>query len=321
VIRRVRGGFSTGSRESPGFSECDDEGVLIGLETSQCLVEALILRRVMFRSIRRLYELARADPVDPELRGWSWDRLPLKPRAYLNLGVSEIASKYCETRRDIWLRRKTGARAEPTEPILTGRLIHDAISLALKETAKLLINNTEPYTAYQILSEKWRKLSPPKGYEKTVEKTYKATLITILGEAMYEKLVNETPQPVAYSEYRVDGTPLGLSQNLSVDVISDSVIIDFKTGAPRDFHKLSVTGYALALEAAYETPRDYGLLIYVNNPEDPRITYKPVYISNTLRRLFIEERDNIIDMLLEDAEPPRDLNCQPTCPLHGACSK
>ena len=83
----------------------------------------MILRRVMFRSIRRLYELARADPVDPELRGWSWDRLPLKPRAYLNLGVSEIASKYCETRRDIWLRRKTGARAEPTEPILTLRTV------------------------------------------------------------------------------------------------------------------------------------------------------------------------------------------------------
>ncbi|WP_434731272.1 CRISPR-associated protein Cas4 [Thermogladius sp. KZ2Tp1] len=46
----------------------------------------LFARRLVLRSVRRLYAWSRADPVEEELRGWSWDRPPVKPRAYLGLG-------------------------------------------------------------------------------------------------------------------------------------------------------------------------------------------------------------------------------------------
>ncbi|MEM0505735.1 MAG: type I-A CRISPR-associated protein Cas4/Csa1 [Thermosphaera sp.] len=280
----------------------------------------MIARRHVLRSIRRLYEWARNDPVDAELRGWSWDRPPLKPRAYLGLGVSEVASKYCPTRRDVWLRRKVGARAEASEPLLTGRFIHDAVSLALREAAKALANGIPPTTAYIILQNKWRILNPDPAHAKTVEEAYKTTLLTTLGEAQYEQVVNGSAQAPTMTEYKVDGTPLGLSQNLSVDILFENVIVDMKYGQPRDFHKLTIAGYALALEAYTETPHDYGILIYVSNTSGLKTTLKPVYISNDLRRWFIEERDEIIDMLLEDREPPRDVKCPESCPLATVCT-
>ncbi|MEM4591986.1 MAG: type I-A CRISPR-associated protein Cas4/Csa1 [Sulfolobales archaeon] len=280
----------------------------------------MIARRHVLRSIRRLYEWARNDPVDAELRGWSWDRPPLKPRAYLGLGVSEVASKYCPTRRDVWLRRKIGARAEATEPLLAGRLIHDAVSLALKEVARALANNIPPATAYLMLQNKWRILSPDPEHAKTVEEAYKATLLINLGEAQYEQVINGSSQTPTMTEYKIDGTPIGLSQNLSVDILLENIIIDMKCAQPRDFHKLTLAGYALALEAHSETPHDYGILVYISNNNGLKTAIRPVYISNDLRRWFIEERDEIIDMLLEDREPPRDVKCPEACPLTAVCA-
>ena len=108
----------------------------------------MLNRRLMLRTIRRLYTWSRSDPVDEELRGWNWDKPPLRPRAYLELGVSEVASKYCETRRDIWLRRKVGAKPGLSEPLSKGRLIHEAISLAINEASKLIVHDWSPWRKY-----------------------------------------------------------------------------------------------------------------------------------------------------------------------------
>ena len=145
--------------------------------------------------------------------------------------------------------------------------------------------------------------------------------MTILGEYEYESCTaGEYAPPILVSEYRVDGTPIGLSNSLSVDAIAETVIVDYKYGSPRDFHKLGLAGYALALEAEYEIPYNYGILVYINGGNHKlHIQYKPVYISNNLRRWFLEERDNIIEMLLEEREPPRDTRCPNTCPYYRVC--
>jgi CRISPR-associated protein Csa1 len=284
----------------------------------------MINRRLMLRTIRRLYTWSRRDPVDEELRGWNWDKPPLRPRAYLELGVSEVASKYCETRRDIWLRRKVGAKPGPSEPLSKGRLIHEAISLAISEASKLIVHDWTPWSIYEFLKDKWRRLlsSEQVEYAKLVESIYKQTLLTILGELAYEDAVKSNrSQPVLISEFRVDGGNLGLSQNLSVDVVLEGgVIVDFKYGAPREFHKLSLAGYALALESEFEVPYDYGLLIYINDSNGRfKTSYKPIYINSHVRRWFIEERDEIIDMLIENREPPVDSQCYSGCPYLKVC--
>lgn len=284
----------------------------------------MLSQRLMLRSIRRLYSWSRSDPVDEELRGWNWDKPPLKPRGYLELGVSEIASKYCETRRDIWHKRVLGAKPEPADPVLKGRVIHDAVAHAIRQVSTLSTFNHRPWEIYEIARERWRAINTNGVDElrKIAEKVYKYTLITLLGELAYENIIHGNRSPlVTISEYRVDGSYLGLSSMLSIDVLAEGgVIVDFKYGQPRDFHKLSLAGYALALEAEYEIPHDYGLLVYVNmNNDSLKINFKPVYVSSHLRKWFIAERDEIIDMLLEKREPPRDVKCTNTCPYYKVC--
>jgi len=279
----------------------------------------------MLRSMRRLYEWVKNDPVDEELRGWNWDKPPLKPRAYLGLTVSEIASKYCQTRRNIWLVRKMNVKPEATELLQKGKLIHESISHAIRGVSRLLMNEYKPWEAYELLKNKWKKIAQSSecGVSKTIEAIYKYTLITMLGEACYEALVHgqSTPQ-VIISEYKVDGSSLGLSPNLSIDVLTDNVIVDFKYGAQREFHKLNLTGHALALESEFEIPFNYGLLIYYNDGgRGIKAFYRPIYISNNLRRWFIEERDSIIDMLLDEQEPSRDSECPIECPFFKVCNK
>lgn len=279
----------------------------------------------MLRVIRRLYTWSRNDPVDEELRGWNWDKPPLKPRTYLELGVSEIASKYCETRRDIWLRRVLNAKPETTDPLLKGRIIHEAVTQAIREVHKLATLNKEPWEIYELAKNKWKNINT-NGNKETIqlaEKTYKYTLLTLLGELAHEDTIHGSRTPItAISEFKVDGSNLGLSSSLSVDVVIEGgVIVDFKYGTPRDFHKLSTAGYALALEAEYEIPHDYGLLIYFYNQNGKfKTTIKPVYVNSYLRKWFIAERDSIIDMLIEKREPPRDTQCNPTCPYYKVCS-
>lgn len=285
----------------------------------------MISRRLMLRVVRRLYAWSRNDPVDEELRGWNWDRPPLKPRAYLDLGVSEVASMYCETRRDIWLRRVVGAKPEPSDLIIKGKCIHEAVSKAIKETLKHALQSLYPWEIYEVVKNKWREIPVDRGvedYRQIVEKVFKYTLITLIGEISYEDLVHGARTSlITFSEYRVDGSNLGLSSNLSIDVVTEGgVIVDFKFGVPRDFHKLSLTGYALALEAEYEVPHDYGLLVYIFVQNGGfKASVKPVFINSHLRRWFIEERDSIIDMLLEKREPPRDTRCSQACPYYKVC--
>ncbi|MEM1830601.1 MAG: type I-A CRISPR-associated protein Cas4/Csa1 [Desulfurococcaceae archaeon] len=285
----------------------------------------MISRRLMLRVIRRLYAWSRNDPVDEELRGWNWDKPPLKPRAYLELGVSEVASLYCETRRDIWLKRAMGVKPEPSDSMVKGKYVHEAITRAIREVARLAHQGLDPWNIYEVARNKWREINVNGNRElqQLVEKIYKYTLVSLIGEVAYDDIVHGSRTPlVAVSELKVDGSNLGLSSSLSIDVVTEGgVIVDFKYGAIKDFHKLSITGYALALESEYEVPHDYGLIVYVyTHNEHLKIWVKPVYINSHLRKWFIAERDAIIDMLIEKKEPPRDSNCSSACPYYKVCT-
>ena len=87
----------------------------------------------------------------------------------------------------------------------------------------------------------------------------------------------------------------------------------------KEFHKLALAGYALALEASLETAFDYGVLVYVSNNGDVRVDWEPVYISTSLRKEFIEARDELIDMLINDIEPPKASSCPSSCPFKEVC--
>lgn len=278
----------------------------------------------MLRSIRRLYSYARNDPVDYDLRGWNWDKPPIKSRAYLGLSVYEVANKYCPTRRDIWLRRKLGVKPKASDIMNIGRRVHEVFNKAIRETYRLFAKGLPGWQVYEILMYRSR-LILGNNSEKWAVDLFKSIVLNLAAEVEYERAVTGgQPAFPWYSEYRVNGTLLGLSSNLSIDALSDGgVVVEIKYGSQRDFHRLSLTGYALALESNLEIPFDYGILVYINGVpgSNPTIHTVPVYISNTLRRWFLEERDEIIDMLLEDTEPVKASPCPKTCPFYEVCNK
>ena len=283
-------------------------------------------RRVLLKHLRRLYWMARNDPVDDDLRGWSWDHPPMKPRAYLGLGVYEVASRYCPTRRDIWLRRKQCIKGYPTRQMNTGKIIHGVFDAAVREASKRLLDGFPGTMIYEELM--WSARRIVEKYtgcgERWAVGLFKTLVLTLIAEAEIDSAVTGSEAyPLWFTEYRVDGSLLGLSSSLSVDALFGGVIVEVKYGRPMDFHKLGLAGYALALESSHEVPYDYGILVYVNGipGNRPKIGIKPVYISNPLRRWFLEERDEIIDFLLADKEPGRPVSCSRNCPFYEVCNR
>jgi CRISPR-associated protein Csa1 len=141
---------------------CDDVGVLYScLYKVLYWVVAVISRRVMLRSIKRLYGWARNDPVDEELRGWSWDRPPVKPRAYLGLTVSEVAYRYCPVYRDIWLRRKLGVRPGENDAMFRGRIMHETLNHAYRLALNYMVRGEPGWLIYERIRGRWRDIVVP----------------------------------------------------------------------------------------------------------------------------------------------------------------
>ncbi len=267
-------------------------------------------RLALLRSLRRLHRLMEQDPVEDGLRGWSWDRPPLRPRAYLGLGVSEVAYRYCPTMRDIYLRR-SGVRVPASRAMENGSLIHAVFHAASEDVRRELVLGLRGWEAYEKLAngagERLTGLGVDLGEKSWLMDLYKSLAMAWCSEERWG----------LFTEYRVDGSPLGLSRNLRADGLAEGgVVVEVKYGRPVGFHSLALAGYALALEADMEVPFDYGLLIYVRRVGDRSIvSWSPVYISPALRHDFIEARDEVMDMLLSDREPPRSTGCPETCPF------
>lgn len=290
----------------------------------------MVTRSLILKCLRRLHWVACRDPVEDEFRGWNWDRPPLRPRAYLGLGVYEISSRYCSTRRDIWLRRVMCVKppSEVPEQLYVGRVVHDIFRIVVCEVVKLAVKGLPGWSIYERLSYRCRSILLSYGLkcdQWTID-LYKTLLLIFTAEGEISSITHSSTGLNMWipciSEFRVDGSMLGLSSNLRVDaVVEGGVIVEVKYGRPMDFHKLAVAGYALALEANLEVPFDYGIIVYVNGvPKGrPKVSIEPVYISNSLRREFIDERDEIIDMLISEREPPKPNYCSQTCPYRGVC--
>jgi len=84
----------------------------------------------VFRELK-LVRGMRAD-VGEELRGWRWGEPPVAPPPLgVRLSVSEIVGGYCESRRDLYLRRVLRVRAEPNGSMKFGAYIHEVFRRSL----------------------------------------------------------------------------------------------------------------------------------------------------------------------------------------------
>ena len=288
----------------------------------------MLTRLEIIRGLRKLHQIRARDPVPEELRGWSHNSPPIKPRAYLGLGVGEIAYRYCETRRNLYLRRVLGLKGDSGKPaLINGAAIHKIFSEASRGVRKLaLLGKTGP-DIYEELSKEAPKIATtcPQEIRTACEKIYKYLALMWSAEIAKARITYAAQDAAGLipwiTELKVDGTLVGLSDKLSVDAIAEaSIVIEIKTGQKKNFHKHALAGYALAIESSLETPIDYGVLIYINTAgEEPEITLEPHYISPDLRKEFIDLRDEAIDLILASKDPGVARNCPETCPFLETC--
>ena len=270
----------------------------------------------ILRGVRRLHGLRYADPVSEDLRGWCWYRSPLKPRAYLDLGVSEVAYRFCSTKRDVWLRRREGAIPEVNGVLRKGLAIHSVFHRSCREVGKALAMGYSPWDAYERVSSLCKRIAVESmgSYDPWLEKLCR--VLTFGWTAMAFEL-GSLP---SLTEFVVDGSLLGLSKNLRVDALFEgSIVVELKYGSMRNDYTIALAGYALALESFLEIPIDFGLLIVINGDREPRIRVEPIYIGPDLRQSFIEARDEVIDILLSSIPPPKPSTCPSTCPYRKFC--
>ncbi|MEM3870679.1 MAG: type I-A CRISPR-associated protein Cas4/Csa1 [Candidatus Korarchaeum sp.] len=273
------------------------------------------------------------------VRGWNWESPPVKPVLNMGFGVSELTSRYCGTMRDVYVRRVLGRRPSATPLMLRGVVYHEAISRAITDVKRFLFSNgistghslleallpRAEDSVTQLLNEL---RTEEESLRKDASTLYRFVVIQLAAEVdrtlskhpnieLDSLVFNSLPH---ISERVVDGSLIGLGKQIKIDLLLEGIIIDIKTGEPRDFHRLGPVGYALALEADSGTPVDIGAVMYVRVDRWPLISYDIFEISDELRLEFLSLRDEASAIVANSEDPGRPISCSDSCPFWEVCS-
>ncbi len=288
---------------------------------------------------RGLLPEARRQPVAEELRGWNWDRPPLRPIYDRPLGVYEIAGKYCPSGRDVFLRRVEQVQAAPNAGMREGRALHRVVADVLTEAKRLVYVHGQ--TCVPFLE---RLVSPPReGGEDGDPRDDEPDLLSVKARQVrafeVHRIVERVEGVLARQPYvqadalamlalsvgvevKLDGRFLGLSEHLAADAIAvpELTVLDLKFGPREPFHRLTTTGYALVLESLYERPVDVGCVVYARFVSGRVIVERDFHlIGDELRQMFIEERDEKTRLVAEELDPGLPSTCPRTCPYLRTC--
>lgn len=290
---------------------------------------------------RRLAPDARRQGVAEELRGWNWYHPPLSPIFDTKLAVYEIASQYCASGRDLYLRRVEGRRVRPTAAMAEGGYLHGIVARIMLAAKRIVyrdgadcIEALEAELAAPELGEAELSALTQEEREDLVRKAeqlWRYEHRRILHRV--QEAVNRHPHigsdaiaalalPIILDQ-RLDGSFLGLSAHLVSDAFAtlDGIVMDVKFGPKESFHRLSPTAYALVLESVYERPIDIGCLVYVSFPGRRVVVEREFHIiDDELRQEFIESRDERARLVEEQMDPGLPARCPPTCPYLSVCS-
>jgi len=273
------------------------------------------------RLLRGTIPRARKLGVDDSLRGWSWSAPPLLSPYEVPLGLSEVANAYCPTGRDVYARRVLGETPEPNEKMLLGGALHGSLRDWTVHAKKSLYecDAGDPEEAVR----KIRDFPAPELPEARTLISYESDAIEFrLREALGQFPRIQTDALVAQVlpvtlGAMLDGAFLGLSRRLSTDLLNlgepcilNVVFNDHK----RDFHPLTLAGYALVLEAVHEFPVDVGVTVYAAFRDDRlHIEREFTVIGDELRMQFVEVRDEKQRMVADELDPAPCEGCEEWC--------
>lgn len=254
--------------------------------------------------------------ISPEYRGWNYDKPPVKPPAYPGLALSDFAYGYCPTGRNIYLKYVLGERGAAVKALVEGQALHQALFKALEDYKKYAYSGHPMSPSFEGVPEDVR----PKA-----EALYKYVATRLLGEHSYvsaARLARSRDSAVFYTapiatQVAVDGSPLGMSYVVA-DGVALGAVIEFKFG-PAQNVDAALAGYAMAIEADWGVPIDYGIhvQITVNSTVEYKATAYP--LGDSARTKFLELRDEAIDIITAGRDPGVAPDCPKTCPFYHIC--
>jgi len=294
----------------------------------------MFLHSGLERTLRALRKIVENSGISEELRGYSWDRPPVEPLNDVKISLSDI-NGFCSTRRDVYVKYILGEKVKPNKYMLRGLAYHKVIRETISSLKKAIYSGCDD--GRTIIEEFFTSDKIPKRIceELGVEsgeaiKLYKYLVLQIAARvdevlSKFHELDVENIVALAippFTERRIDGSAVGLSPNLSVDIFTPyATVMDFKSGCERSEHPLSLAGYALALEAESEADVNFGFLIYIKVDKNVRLQQKGFVISDELRREFIEARDEISELIDSGTDPGKPAECPRNCVYYGVCNE
>ena len=289
--------------------------------------------------------------ISEELRGWSWQSPPVEPPSRdLFFGVSDLAARYCETLRDLYLKKVEDVKPPPSPKMFEGIVYHDVatdavtsvksflfergmaggadllegllprVEIACERIARAAAGSLGGIGAEEVVSAKVKAVS----FYRYLLVQAAAQVDTVLSKFPHidiDSLVNQAIPPIV--ERKVDGSLVGLARELSADVYTPAyAVADLKTGEIRGFHRYAPTGYALAIEADEEAAVNFGMVIYVRLSTErpvPTVQTRCFVISDELRREFLETRDEAFEIVINARDPGKPSTCPDFCPYYQIC--
>jgi len=279
--------------------------------------------------------------VSDELRGWRWSEPPLISDSNIRLSVSDVAGGMCGTGRDTYIKLSTHVKPGDNALMQRGAIVHLTYEAAIRTAKRLMyggvIKGSDFIDAMRMEGEKIHgELIKGKQWELDEEfidvvfwslwdqatSTYSGALDkarTVSRYASLESIINSVI-PISV-EFMIDGSLIGLTRGIRIDgVLFPYIPIEIKTGPPNEWHRTALAGYALAMESQWETPIDFGVLIYVDpHGDDIYLHENIVPISDQLRLDFIHERDRRIKIIEDGIDPGMPDKCNTWCPYLFHC--
>lgn len=281
-----------------------------------------------------LYQLlprAREVGVSRELRGWSWHQPPLKPYYDdLRLPMYAVASKYCPTDRDVYLRFVEGESPIPSFKVALGKVLHGVVSDSLQS---FILRRRVSFEDWWR-GIRWSEI-PARPEEVRMPALLVWDFIVKMCEARLAEVKSRQPYASEWDlmasalpfliEHKISGELLGLSGILSLDCYDylRSIMFDLKVATePEDWHKLSPIGYSLVFESVHEVPVDICCIVYLNIRKDRIVVQKNLFFADDeLRQWWIEERDRKLEIVAERKDPgkPDKTKCNKDCMYYQSC--
>lgn len=268
------------------------------------------------------------------------------------MSVSTIASDFCPTARDVYLRYVEGFEAPPSAPMIRGTLYHGTMEEVVTSAKRLVYSGITPdldfgralgdqaNTAIDELIGDVRDLIERAGVgpdeleqiRRNMLKLWRSEACQI--SAAITSTLSSAPRMNADSlvahaipltiEHRIDGSRIGLSRGLSIDAFQAlrPMIMEMKTGKEQEFHMLTLAGYALAFESAFGRAVNFGMLAYVRFLEDRPVPYvmRRVHpIDDRLRLQFLQMRDRKLEIISQQSDPGLPRRCPSACSYFEIC--